>query len=157
MGLNIIKAISRAVGLPDKIGIPLVGALAFPVLATQLAINAGESALKKFGGSEAILGGHPGQPAENTMMPNPTYTLPQYTQQYYVAPTGFSDYAPTPSFTPESFNQETPPWDYSTFSPPAPIVQTPSTYPVSPAVSSPTSDLLSTGADLLGAALPLFL
>lgn len=138
MGFNLVKAVSRAVGLPDKIGKIIVSAVAPPLALTDLAVNA-------IGSGVAALS-HPHQSAAlgpetqqyNISLPGQGYNpYPQYS----VVPTGFSDYQPISTgaqfadFSGSGFNdQGVMPWDYSmasqTFS------QAPT--PVYPRFSEPT-------------------
>jgi hypothetical protein len=173
MGFKPFKALTRALGVPDKYTPIVAGALA--------AVTAGSSAiLGPVGGGVAtgiattitpaavdtILAGHPGQSSESHSVQYDSYQQP-FSQQYYVAPTGFSDFAPTQGYAPPqyttdpyaNFNYEVPPWDYSTSFPvtqPTVSYRAPTMAP--PSTSSPTySGLVGTAEDILGMALPLFL
>jgi len=153
---NPVKAITRAVGISDNTS-KVLQAIFTP---TTFVTNPVEKALTGAAIKTAshLLGGHPGQTLENQYNPNPTYDQPYYSQ-YYVAPTGFSDYQYQGAFAPqpyEQFNYEVPPWDYSIYSP-----QTiPAARPLMYQASAPQSFRTSAGfsaMDLLDLALPLFL
>lgn len=146
MGFNLVKALSRAVGLPDKVGIPLISVLAPPLVITDVAVNLGMSAVSN-------LTHHP-SPQQSLDAPVQYFNLPtspgstaNYYPQYTVASSGFSDYS-TPSSYPSPYN-EVPPWDYSTqYSAPIPA-PTPLMYPQSYQPSVQTSPLSSTLDSLL--------
>jgi hypothetical protein len=118
VGFNLVKAVSRAVGLPDKIGKPLVSVLAPALLVTDIAVKGIETLAHSVTASHAPLAQQPNQGAQYFNFPSQEQSQ---APNYYVAPSGFSDYQPSLSTAPPDFSADfggfdqggPAPWDYS--------------------------------------------
>ena len=149
---NPTKAITRALGLPDK-AIPIVNAV-FPVFyAAHKGIEAAGNALAK-----ATSGSNAKTQAATQIMPQSGQST--YSYYYSPEPSGFSSFNAAGGYAPDMYNQpsygEIPPWDYSTFSPMMQTVPA-STWATSQPVFYQMPDRSSDLTELLTLALPLIL
>jgi len=140
VGLNLVKAVSRAVGLPDKVGKPLVTAL-FPALAvTDVAVGAVTGVVGGLAAphqSAPVDSGHSGYyPVTNQYIQPGSY--PQ--QQPYQLP--FSDYN-----SPVVQQGGYPSWEYSTPSQ-GYLIQQPQTFQAPSTSASRSWEDLIAGAAL---------
>jgi hypothetical protein len=136
MGFNLVKAVSRAVGLKDKIGIPLVSVLAPALVATDVAVQAAGQALHAAGVGQT--------PASMQQAGPSVFFLPGQSPasgaNYYPPPTSFSEFGPSSYPSPPDFSNDfstgegAMPWDYSM---PSPVYSTQPTLAFRPS-SEPT-------------------